>query len=206
VASGCATPVRPCRTVARSTYVIQQVDAKSVACRWPARSTDDIEGGEAPGPASRAGRVGFGTLGDLLSRVVSKEEVAMARVSVASLSAQLKKLRDEVVPQGPQKIEPNRKDSTTIGVSDEDEQALSEMMQTLASQQNRRQSELLIQIDRALARLEREPDLVGLCEECEEEIDERRLTLRPYVTLCAECQASHDPKRNIARKNLTDYR
>ncbi len=130
----------------------------------------------------------------------------MARVSVASLSAQLKKLRDEVVSQGPAKIEPNRKDSTTIGVSDEDEQALSEMMQTLASQQNRRQSELLAQIDRALARLDREPDLVGLCEECEEEIDERRLSLRPYVTLCAECQSSYDPKRNITRKNLTDYR
>ena len=130
----------------------------------------------------------------------------MARVSVASLSAQLKKLRDEVVSQGPQKIEPNRKDSTTIGVSDEDEQALCEMMRTLASQQNRRQSELLAQIERALARLDREPDLVGLCEECEEEIDERRLSLRPYVTLCAECQSSYDPKRNIARKNLTDYR
>ena len=41
---------------------------------------------------------------------------------------------------------------------------------------------------------------------CEEEIDERRLSLRPYVTLCAECQSSYDPKRNIARKNLTDYR
>jgi len=130
----------------------------------------------------------------------------MARVSVASLSAQLKKLRDEVVSQGPAKIEPNRKDSTTIGVSDEDEQALSEMMQTLASQQNRRQSELLAQIDRALVRLDREPDMVGLCEECEEEIDERRLSLRPYVTLCAECQSSYDPKRNITRKNLTDYR
>ena len=79
-------------------------------------------------------------------------------------------------------------------------------MQTLASQQNRRQSELLIQIDRALARLDREPEMVGLCEECEEEIDERRLTLRPYVTLCAECQANHDPKRNQGRKGLTDFR
>ena len=130
----------------------------------------------------------------------------MARVSHASLSAQLRKLRDEVVQQGPQKIEPNRKDASTIGVSDEDEQALSEMMQTLASQQNRRQSELLIQIDCALARLDREPEMVGLCEECEEEIDERRLTLRPYVTLCAECQANHDPKRNQGRKGLTDFR
>ena len=130
----------------------------------------------------------------------------MARVSLASLSAQLRKLRDEVVQQGPQKIEPNRKDASTIGVSDEDEQALSEMMQTLASQQNRRQSELLGQIDRALLRLDREPDMVGLCEECEEEIDERRLSLRPYVTLCADCQADHDPKRNQSRKSLTDYR
>ncbi|MBL8632723.1 MAG: TraR/DksA C4-type zinc finger protein [Myxococcales bacterium] len=130
----------------------------------------------------------------------------MAAVTASALTAQLRKLREETISQGPQKIEPNRKDATTIGVSDEDEQALSEMLQTLASQQNRKQSELLAQIDRALARLEREPDMVGLCEECEEEIDERRLTLRPYVTLCAECQAAHDPKRGHTRKSLTDYK
>ena len=130
----------------------------------------------------------------------------MGRPTPSSLKAQLHKLRDEVQSQGPTKIEPNRKDATTIGVSDEDEQALSEMMQTLASQQNRRQSELLGQIEKALLRLERDPDMVGLCEECEEEIDERRLSLRPYVTLCADCQAEHDPKRNQTRKSLTDYR
>jgi DnaK suppressor protein len=130
----------------------------------------------------------------------------MAAVTASSLTAQLRKLREETISQGPQKIEPNRRDASTIGVSDEDEQALSEMMQTLASQQNRKQSELLGQIDRALARIEREPEMVGLCEECEEEIDERRLTLRPYVTLCAECQAAYDPKRGQARKSLTDYK
>ncbi|MFO0620623.1 MAG: TraR/DksA C4-type zinc finger protein [Polyangia bacterium] len=129
----------------------------------------------------------------------------MAAVTASSLTAQLRKLREETISQGPQKIEPNRRDASTIGVSDEDEQASSEMMQTLASQQNRKQSELR-QIDRALARIEREPEMVGLCEECEEEIDERRLTLRPYVTLCAECQAAYDPKRGQARKSLTDYK
>lgn len=115
-------------------------------------------------------------------------------------------LRQQVAQKGPARIEPNRQDASTVGVGDEDAQALSEMMQTLASQHNRRQSELVAQIDRALLRLETDPDLLGLCEECEEEIDERRLLLQPYATLCAVCQAKRDPKRNLARKSTTDFR
>ncbi|HMU40782.1 MAG TPA: TraR/DksA C4-type zinc finger protein [Pseudomonadota bacterium] len=130
----------------------------------------------------------------------------MARLDLAAHRVRLARLREELLQQGPAKIEPNRKDASTVGVSDEDELALSEMLQTLASQQNRRQGELLSQIDHALARLELDPDLLGLCEECEEEIDERRLSLRPYVTLCAECQTKRDPRRNQARKKLTDFR
>lgn len=124
---------------------------------------------------------------------------------LAAFKAGLVRLREELIAGGPAKIEPNRKDPSTVGIADEDEQALSEMLQTLASQRNKQQGELLAQIDRALGKLEREPDLVGLCEECEEEIDERRLKLMPYVTLCAECQQARDKKRGGARRSTTDF-
>ena len=71
----------------------------------------------------------------------------------------LEKLRADTLAEGPQKIEPNRKDASSVGMADEDEQALSEMLQTLASQRNRKQAELIKQIDRALRKL---ADLIGL--------------------------------------------
>jgi DnaK suppressor protein len=118
----------------------------------------------------------------------------------------LETLRADTLAEGPQKIEPNRKDVSAVGVADEDEQALSEMLQTLASQRNRKQAELIKQVDRALRKLADSPDDFGLCEECDEQIAEKRLLAMPYATLCTECQASADPKRGGSRKSLTDFK
>lgn len=126
---------------------------------------------------------------------------------VARLKAALQKMRTEALQAQPAKIEPNRRDASSVGVADEDEQALSEMMQTLASQRNKKQAELVAQIDRALRRIDSTPaDEIGLCEDCEEEIPEKRLAVMPYATLCAECQAKRDPKRGTSRKGLTDFK
>jgi DnaK suppressor protein len=118
----------------------------------------------------------------------------------------LERLRAELLATGPARIEPNRRDAATTGVSDEDAQALSEMLQVLASKRNEGQSALLGRIDRALAKLAERPDDFGLCEDCEEEIAPKRLALVPYATLCVACQAKRDPKLGASRKNLTDYR
>jgi DnaK suppressor protein len=130
----------------------------------------------------------------------------MNAAGIAALKAALLALRKETLEAGPAKIEPNRKDAATVGVSDEDEQALSEMLQTLASQRNRKQAELVAQIDRALRKIAESPDEVGLCEECEEEIAGKRLELMPYATLCAECQAKKDPRRGGTRRSLTEFK
>jgi DnaK suppressor protein len=119
--------------------------------------------------------------------------------------ADLQKLRAELVRSGPAKIEPNRTDAASTGVPDEDAQALSEMLQVLASQRNRGQAELLGKIDRALRKLADAPDDYGLCEECEEEIAPKRLALLPYAPLCPACQARRDPPRGGTRKKLTDF-
>ncbi len=114
--------------------------------------------------------------------------------------------RQDTLDAGPAKIEPNRKDTAAVGVADEDEQALSEMMQTLASERNRQQTKLVSEIDRALRKLRETPDDFGMCEECEEDIAQKRLQLMPYARLCAECQTKLDPKRKVSRKSLTDYK
>jgi DnaK suppressor protein len=121
-------------------------------------------------------------------------------------AALLQQRRDKLVADGPAKIEPNRKDPTTVGVADEDEQALSEMLQTLASARNRDSARELGEIDRALRKLRDEPDEFGLCEDCGDEIPEKRLQLMPGAAYCAECQSRLDPKRNLARSKITDYR
>ncbi len=122
------------------------------------------------------------------------------------LQRALESLKADILSTGPAKIDPNRKDPTTVGVADEDEQALSEMLQTLASQRNKKQSEELAKIHRALRKLSESPDEFGLCEECEEAIGAKRLELMPHVSLCAECQSAKDPKRGQARRNLTDFK
>ncbi len=118
----------------------------------------------------------------------------------------LERLRAEVLGAGPARIEPNRRDPSTSGVADEDAQALSEMLQVLASKRNEGQAALLRQIDRALAKLAEAPEDFGLCEACEEEIAPKRLALVPYATLCVACQARRDPKLGGSRKKLTDFR
>ncbi len=118
----------------------------------------------------------------------------------------LERLRAEALRAGPARIEPNRKDPATTGVADEDAQALSEMMQVLASKRNEGQAALVRQIDRALAKLVDAPEDFGLCEECDEEIAPKRLALVPWATLCVPCQAKRDPKLGASRKKLTDFK
>ena len=115
-------------------------------------------------------------------------------------------LRSEALSAGPDKIQPNRTDDATVGVGDEDAQALSEMHQAIASQRNRDQAELVRRIDLALKKIAEAPDDFGLCEDCEDDIAAKRLEVMPYVTLCVACQGKRDLKRRATRRKLTDYK
>jgi DnaK suppressor protein len=114
--------------------------------------------------------------------------------------------RAELVAAGPERIEPNRTDEAAAGVADDDAQALSEMMQTLASTRNRGSAATIAAIDRAVRKLRDAPEDFGVCEDCGDDIATRRLEVMPWAALCTECQAGSDPKRNVGRKSLTDYK
>ena len=114
-------------------------------------------------------------------------------------------LRTEILAEGDVAIEPVRKDVARVG-SDEDEQPLLEMTQVIASKRNQDRTLVLARINLALTRIENEPDMFGLCQECEEPIG-KRLEAVPYVELCIECQqASDGPRKAGRRRHLLDFK
>jgi DnaK suppressor protein len=115
-------------------------------------------------------------------------------------------LKAQIVAGGDIEIEPGRKDPAAVG-SDEDEQPLNEMSQTIASSRNRARSDVLVRVVAALTRLDGDPESFGLCTECEEPISDKRLQLMPYVELCVECQQATDgPLKSRGRRHLRDFR
>lgn len=129
----------------------------------------------------------------------------MNKAQLKARKEALEQLRRAVAGKGAVRIEPNRRDTTDVGVADEDAQALSEMLQAIGSQRNKGLAEQLSRIDKALRKIAAEPEDYGLCEECGDPIAPRRLELMPYATLCTECQGARDPRRGTTRKKLTDY-
>ncbi|MCB9558508.1 MAG: TraR/DksA C4-type zinc finger protein [Deltaproteobacteria bacterium] len=117
---------------------------------------------------------------------------------------ELEALRDQTVAKPAEKISPNRDDGSTR--TDDDAQPLNEMNQVIASRRNRLRQGSLAQINAALAKLGDDPEMYGLCEECEEPIGEKRLSLMPYAEYCVSCQRRHDEQRGAARRSLTDFR
>ena len=62
--------------------------------------------------------------------------------------------------------------------------------QAMAIESRRRQQLQLRRIEASLNRIE-DPDF-GLCADCDEAIDSRRLRLNPSVTLCISCAAARE--------------
>jgi DnaK suppressor protein len=118
----------------------------------------------------------------------------------------LLELKAEIVAGGDIELEPGRQDATAVG-NDEDAQPLTEMSQAIASSRNRNRSGVLARVVAALKRLESDPEMFGLCVECEEEIPAKRLDLMPYVELCVDCQQATDGPRSAgSRRHLRDFR
>lgn len=91
--------------------------------------------------------------------------------------------------------------------AEEDEQPLSEMLQTIASNRNKSDHRLLARLDVALAKLRETPEEFGDCQDCGEEIPFARLKLMPYAEYCVGCQNKRDgDKAPPTRRAITDYR
>ena len=112
--------------------------------------------------------------------------------------------KQELIAEGDIKLEPVRRDAVTA--ADEDEQPLAEMTQSIASKRNRERARTIAAIDAALAKIDDEPDDFGLCEDCEEDIADRRLEAMPHARLCIRCKSRREADATPgSRKHLTDY-
>ncbi|UCG38469.1 MAG: RNA polymerase-binding protein DksA [bacterium] len=60
-----------------------------------------------------------------------------------------------------------------------------------------RERRLITKIDRALERIE--DGTFGLCDDCGEEIDFKRLEARPVATLCIECKTLQEEEEKIQK-------
>ena len=130
----------------------------------------------------------------------------MTPASRARHRKRLLEMKADILAEGDVDIEPGRNDAAAVG-SDEDAQPLTEMSQAIASSRNRNRSGVLARVVAALGRLEADPEMFGLCVECEEPIPDKRLELMPYVELCGECQqASDGPRSAGGRRHLRDFR
>ena len=135
--------------------------------------------------------------------MASKKGVKASELS--QCKRRLSALRADILAEGDVTIEPSRKDQARVG-GDEDEQPLVEMSQVIASKRNRARTDVLERVNRALARIESEPDAFGQCGECGEPMG-KRLQAVPYAELCVECQqasdGAHKPGR---RRHLLDFK
>lgn len=83
-------------------------------------------------------------------------------------------------------------DMSEYGVKapDEIEQASMELDRGLTLRMSEREWNLIRKIEDALERVEK--GTFGICEECGEEISEKRLMARPVTTLCIECKREQE--------------
>ena len=129
----------------------------------------------------------------------------MEPAPLEKIRAQLEAARQQLLDEGDIGLEPNRVDPNSVR-RDDDAQPLNEMNQAIASKRNADRTRRLRQIERALERMQDEPDDFGLCEACEEDIAPRRLQVMPWAQFCVKCQEKRDPdSRGGRRSSLTDY-
>ena len=78
---------------------------------------------------------------------------------------------------------------------DETDLAATEINQNLVFKLRERERQLLKKIDEALGRIDE--GSFGVCGECEENIEPRRLEARPVSTLCISCKEREEHREKI---------
>lgn len=77
-------------------------------------------------------------------------------------------------------------------LADEMDLASSEYLQSFTFRLRGREKTFLKKIDHALAKIDM--GSFGICEQCEEEISQKRLEARPETTLCIRCKEDQEKK------------
>jgi DnaK suppressor protein len=122
--------------------------------------------------------------------VLISEEPMLNKKKIAYFKKLLTQRRDELLADASNSVvawtEPKEESPDLV------DQASRESDRDLTLRMRERESRLLAKIEDALARLEMGG--FGICEECGEEIAEKRLKARPITTLCIQCKQEQEVK------------
>lgn len=109
----------------------------------------------------------------------------------------LKKIKEKLTLERDELVEKltKRLDIDTDG--DETDEVQGNMLIELENQLSAKNQQRLAQINSALQKIE--DKTYGLCEDCEEDIPEKRLLINPYFSTCVSCaeERESEPKRRF---------
>ncbi len=113
----------------------------------------------------------------------------MNKTQLKKFRTLLEEKRDEIVRKAKQTLD---EDMTLDAddLPDEMDLASSEYLQSFTFRLRGREKTFLDKINRALVKIDE--GTFGICEECEEEISDKRLEARPETTLCIRCKEDQE--------------
>jgi DnaK suppressor protein len=113
----------------------------------------------------------------------------MNQAQLKSFETLLTARRDEILQKAKETLEQDMSfDSNDL--PDEMDQASSEYLQSLTFRLRGREKFFLDKIEKALTKIE--SGAFGICEECGEQISEKRLEARPETALCIQCKEDQE--------------
>ncbi len=113
----------------------------------------------------------------------------MTKVQLKKFKGLLESKRDEILKKAKQTLNDDMSLDTN-DLPDEMDLASSEYLQSFTFRLRGREKSFLDKIERALQKIEE--GTFGACEECEEEIQIKRLEARPETTLCIRCKEDQE--------------
>lgn len=111
----------------------------------------------------------------------------------------LKKITDKLLQQKQELSAVGYSPSDVDTDGDETDSIQGNMLIELNNQLTTRNAAKLAQINSALKRLE--DNVYGICEECEEQIPEKRLLVNPYFLTCVACAEAREAEEKQRRRS-----
>ena len=119
----------------------------------------------------------------------------MKKKDLKHFTGKLKAWKDELVNEATRTVDGMTEDKAQF--ADPTDRASMETDRNFLLRIRDRERKLIIKIDRALERID--DGSFGLCNECGEDIETKRLDARPVATLCIECKTNQEEEEKQAK-------
>ena len=119
----------------------------------------------------------------------------MKKKDLKHFTGKLKAWKDELVNEATRTVDGMTEDKAQF--ADPTDRASMETDRNFLLRIRDRERKLIIKIDRALERID--DGSFGLCNECGENIETKRLDARPVATLCIECKTNQEEEEKLAK-------